>query len=128
MHYLTAEDILVLHALVIEEFGGSHGVRDVGLLKSIVEKPRARFGGADLYTTLWTKAAAFCDALVNFHIFVDGNKRAALICTARFLSLNGYELTATNKAAEKMIIDVATKKMTADDVATWLKKHSRKSK
>lgn len=126
MRYLSAEEILVLHALVIDEYGGSHGVRETELLKSVAHKPQSSFGGTDLYATLWNKAAVLCEALVNYHVFVDGNKRTALIVTARFLAINGCELTATNAQAEKAIIETATKKLDVAKLATWLKKHSRK--
>jgi len=126
MRYLTAEEMLVLHALVIDGYGGSHGVRDVALLESIVHKPRAAFGGKDLYPTFCGKAAAFCEAIVNFHVFVDGNKRTALIATARFLVMNGYELTATNKEAEFIILNVATKETDVESLALWIKKHSKR--
>jgi death-on-curing protein len=126
MRYLTAEEVLVLHALVIDEYGGSHGVREVALLQSIVHKPQAMFGGKDLYATLFDKAAAFCEVIVNFHVFVDGNKRTALIATARFLHVNGHELTATNTQAEKIILSVATKSVDVAALAAWLKKHSKR--
>jgi death-on-curing protein len=125
MRYLTAEEVLVLHALVIDEFGGSHGVRDIALLGSIIHKPQSRFGGRDLYQTLWDKAATLCEAIVNYHVFVDGNKRTALIATARFLVLNGHELTATNKQIERVILSVATNKVDTTGLAVWLKKHTR---
>ncbi len=128
MRYLSAEEILVLHALVIDEYGGSHGVREIELLKSVAHKPQATFSGKDLYPTLWEKAAVLCEALVNYHVFVDGNKRTALIATARFLIVNGWELTATNNAAEKAIIGIVTKSMNVDSLAQWFKKHSRKVK
>lgn len=128
MRYLSAEEILVLHALVIDEYGGSHGVRETELLKSVAHKPQATFSGKDLYPPLWEKAAVLCEGLTNYHVFVDGNKRTALIVTARFLFLNGYELTATNLQAERTIYDVAEKKVGASKLAAWFKKHSRKIK
>ncbi len=128
MRYLAAEEILVLHALVIDEYGGSHGVRETELLKSAAHKPQTAFGGKDLYPALWDKAAVLCEALVNYHVFVDGNKRTALIAAARFLFLNGYELTATNLQAERAIYDVAEKKVNAPKLAAWFKKHARKVK
>ena len=128
MRYLSAEEILVLHSLVIEQYGGSHGVREIELLKSVAHKPQSTFGGSDLYPALWDKAATLCEALVNYHVFVDGNKRTALIAAARFLAINGHEFTATNSQAEKVIYDVAEKKIDSTKLAVWLKKHSRKLK
>ena len=58
MKYLTAEQILFIHARVVAETGGSHGVHDLGLLESAVARPQATFEGKDLYPDLFHKAAA----------------------------------------------------------------------
>lgn len=128
MRYLSAEDVLILHALVIDEYGGSHGVRDTGLLQSIVHKPQATFSGKDLYQDVWAKAAILTEGIVNYHVFVDGNKRTALIVLGRFLALNGYELTATNTDAEKVIVHCATKVLDVPALTQWIKKHAKKIK
>ena len=117
-----------MHALVIDETGGSHGVRDVGLLASIVHRPQARFGGKELHKGVHTKAAMLLEAIINYHVFVDGNKRTGLISTARFLALNSYDLVASNAELERVALVVATKKMSVKEIAAWLKKHSQKTK
>ncbi|OGG66607.1 hypothetical protein A3C21_02875 [Candidatus Kaiserbacteria bacterium RIFCSPHIGHO2_02_FULL_59_21] len=126
MRYLTAEEILVLHALIIDETGGSHGVRDTHLLASIAHKPRFQFGGRELYPGIFLKAAVLLESIANYHIFVDGNKRTALVATSRFLHLNGYDLLASDQAAEQMVLSVATKDMDIKKVASWLKKNSKR--
>ena len=128
MKYLSAEDILVLHALVVDEIGGSHGVRDTHLLQSIVHKSRTRSGGKELYPGVFLKAAVLFEAVATYHVFVDGNKRTALIATSRFLAINGYELTAANKDAEDITLSVATKNTDVHALAVWFKKHSRKTR
>jgi death-on-curing protein len=126
MKYLTAQDILVLHALAIDETGGVHGVRDVGLLQSIAERPKMRFGGKPLYPGVFTKAAAYFESLARYHVFIDGNKRTAVIASARFLFLNGIELTAANGEIEAFALRVVKEKLDVDTIAVWLKKHSKK--
>lgn len=128
MQYLTAEEILILHARVIDETGGSHGVRDTGLLQSIAERPRTAFDGKEMYRGIFAKAATYMDSIIRYHVFVDGNKRTALISTARFLHLNQYELTATNDAVEKYVLTVAIEKPTLDEIAAWLKAHSKRNR
>ncbi len=128
MKYLTAEDILVLHALIVDEVGGSHGVRDIDLLASLVERPKSKFGGQEQYKGISNKAAVYLDSLARYHVFVDGNKRAAIVASARFLFLNGRELTATNKDAEEFVLRVVLEKPEIEDIAKWLKTHSRKIK
>lgn len=126
MQYLTAEEILVLHALAIDETGGSHGVRDLGLLQSIALRPKTAFGGKEMYRGIFAKSAVYLDSIIRYHVFVDGNKRTALISTARFLYINNYQLTATNEAVEKYILKVAVEKPTLEEIAAWLKKHSKR--
>lgn len=126
MRYLSAQQILVLHALVIDETGGSHGVRDIALLESIAHKPRTKFGGKELYKGIFLKAAMLLEAIVNYHVFVDGNKRTGLITAGRFLSINSYELHASNKDMQSLALAVATKKMDSKDIAVWFKWHGKK--
>jgi death-on-curing protein len=126
MRYLSAQELLVLHALVVDETGGSHGVRDVGLLQSVAAKPAARFGGKDLYKGAFSKAAVLLEALINYHVFVDGNKRTGLIASARFLAINGYTLTASNKKLEALALAVATKEVEVKEITARLKKYSKR--
>lgn len=124
--YLTAEEILAIHSLVVEETGGSHGLRDVGLLASIVARPQAGFGGKDLHQDVFTKTAVFAEAIANYHVFIDGNKRTAFVTAARFLFINEYQIIATNEEVEQTMLAVADKRMNEAKLATWLKKHSKR--
>jgi death on curing protein len=126
MRHLSAEDILVVHALIIDETGGSHGVRDTHLLQSIAYKPQTQFGGRNLYSGIFKKAAILIESIVNYHVFIDGNKRTAFAVGARFLFVNGYEITATNKQVEREILAVATKEIDIEDIEQWLKKNTKK--
>ncbi|HEY4522931.1 MAG TPA: type II toxin-antitoxin system death-on-curing family toxin [Candidatus Paceibacterota bacterium] len=128
IRYISAETILVLHSEVIDATGGSHGVREVGLLAAIAGKPRTTFGGVDLYPDIFTKAAVYLEPIVNYHVFIDGNKRTGITVCARFLFLNGYELTATNPSVETFVLSVATDKLDHTAIALWLKKHTRKGR
>jgi death-on-curing family protein len=78
-----------LHARLITETGGSHGVRDLGLLQSAIARPQASFEDADLYPDLFTQAAALLDSLIRNHPFVDGNKRTVITAASFFLWVNG---------------------------------------
>ena len=71
MEYLTPEQILFLHARLIEETGGGEGVRDVGLLLSAIARPQASFDDKDLYPDIFSKAAALMDSLIRNHPFLD---------------------------------------------------------
>lgn len=124
MTYLTVEQVLFLHARLIEETGGSHGVRDVALLESAVARPRATFDTGDLYPNLLHKAAALMESLIGNHPFVDGNKRTGIAAAALFLAQNGRWLTATNEELEAFTVRVATSKPKISKIAAWLAAHS----
>ena len=124
MRYLKAEQVLFIHARIIAETGGMHGVRDVGLLRSAVERPRATFGGKDLYRDLFHKAAALLESLIGNHPFLDGNKRTAISAAGLFLVLNGDALDATQRELETFALDVTLKKRDVQDAAAWFRRQS----
>lgn len=126
MLYITAEEILVMHSEIIDETGGLHGVRDNNLLSSSAERPRTSYGGHELYKTVFEKAGALLHSLAMNHVFMDGNKRTAIVSTARFLYVNGYDLTASNKEIENFMVNVVTEKYEVTTIAKWIKGHSKK--
>ncbi len=121
-----AEEILVIHSEIIDKTGGLHGTRDAGLLMSIAEKPKSKFGGKELYKGIFKKAAVYLESLAQYHVFIDGNKRTGAASAARFLFVNGYELIAINKELEDFVLKVVIEKLDLDIIAAWLKKHSKK--
>ena len=128
MKYLNVYDILAIHYGIIEATGGSHGVREVGLLASVAERPRMRFGGKDLYPSIFGKAAVYFESLARHHVFIDGNKRTAFAVAVRFLFLNNYEFSASNSEVEKFVLKAVVDKLDLKEIAKWLKKNSKKVK
>lgn len=96
-----------MHVRGIEVFGGSHGIRDHGLLESAVMAPRATYGGTVLHPTLATMAAALGYGLAKNHPFVDGNKRVAAMATLAMLRLNGFRLQLPQQQGADLFIRVA---------------------
>jgi death-on-curing protein len=126
MHYLTPEQVLFIHARLIAETGGEHGIRDLGLLQSAVSRPEATFDGNELYPDIHHKAAALMESLINNHSFVDGNKRTGIASAAMFLRINGYSLTISNKELETYTLSVASGQESVEMIAKWLKQYSVK--
>lgn len=124
MQYLTLQEVLLLHARLIQRTGGTAGLRDLGLLQSALARPQATFADADLYPDLCLKAAALLHALCQNHPFVDGNKRVAIVAAGIFLELNGRALTATNDQALDLMRSVATGRLNVEAIAAWLQAHS----
>ncbi len=127
MKYLTVKDILLLHELQIEHYGGSHGLRDMGLLESAVGRPQSTYGGEDLYPSVFLKGAALVHSLLLNHQFVDGNKRTAMYSVMTFLELNGYEFVAEQNEIVDTALWIENKKPEIENIAAWLEKHSSKS-
>ena len=98
-------------------------VRDFSLLHSAVERPKATFGGKDLYPSGFLKAAALLQSLCMNHPFTDGNKRTAWLSTKRFMFLNGYELKSKGLDAADFMVEVDNQKLPIEKIAGWLKKH-----
>ena len=78
MIFLTLEMVIGIHATIILKKGGLSGIRDVGLLISAIEMPKAMIGGLFLHYSIYDKAAAYLYHITCNHAFLDGNKRTAL--------------------------------------------------
>ena len=121
MIYLSAEQVLFIHARLIEETGGTHGVRDLNMLLSALGRSRATFDDEELIPDLFSKAAALLEALVLNHPFLDGNKRTGVVAAGLFLRQNGYHLVATNEDLVSIGLGVAQSKYSLEELAAWLK-------
>ena len=121
MEYLTVEEVILLHSRLIQRTGGASEVRDLNLLELALARPKASFGGEDLYPDVWSKAAALMHSLIHNHPFVDGNKRTGLAAMGLFLELNGRELTASNEAALAFTRRVVAGTMDLEDMAAWMR-------
>lgn len=128
MRYLTFADLVVIHELLITEFGGMRGITEAGFgrLESVVAAPQVSAFGADVYADVPGKAAALCFAIVRAHPFTDGNKRVALAALDVFLADNGYELAATNDDAYAAIMALAGGGLEREDLAAWIEQHIAK--
>jgi death-on-curing protein len=127
MRYLSLAQVLELHRMIIEQVGGSSGLRDLGAVESAVAQPRMTFGGADLYPSLVEKAAALCFSLVKNHPFVDGNKRVGHAAMETFLVLNGFEIDASIDEQEQIMLSVAAGQLSRENFVGWLHEHVREA-
>lgn len=118
----------MMHENIILETGGKGGIFSFTLLHSAIERPKATFAGHDLYPTIFEKAAAMIHSLIQNHPFDDGNKRTALAATVRLLYLNGYLLVHPVNETVKFTLNIQKKKYCFEEIASWLKTHSRKKK
>ena len=85
--YLTVADVLGLHAVLLQRYGGAPGVRDPGALEAALFRPQTGY-----YEDIVMEAAALLESLAINHPFVDGNKRTAFAAADVFLRINGWRL------------------------------------
>lgn len=95
-------------------------IRDLGLLDSAAHRPGALLYGREAYPTLDAKAAALLDSLVGHLTLVDGNKRLGWLSVAVFYGLNDIDLDAPDGAAYELVMSVARREPTIEDIAATL--------
>ncbi len=118
--YVTLEEALRIHEILLAEFGGAQGVRDLGLLESALLRPQTGY-----YADLVEEAAALWESLAMNHPFVDGNKRVAYACVEMFLQLNGADVSASNPEAEKFIYgNLEAGTFRKNVIEDWLTRHT----
>ena len=125
--FLTVEDVLEIHALQVERFGGSVGVRDQGLLESAVAQPQMTFGGEFVHADLFAMAAAYLFHLVQGHAFVDGNKRVGLLAALVFLDINGISIERESETLYELTLAVAEGRAGKEEVASVLRRVAESS-
>jgi death-on-curing protein len=112
-------DVLTAHARLIEETGGSAGIRDVGLLESALAAAENRHSYED--ADLAACAATYAYHLTQAHAFVDGNKRIAAAVAETFLESNGTQLTMTDKEIVRLFMDIAAGLLSREEVERLLR-------
>jgi len=117
--YLTLVEVLAIHEDQIERYGGSHGVRDLGLLEAALFRPQTGY-----YADLVEEAAALWESMAQNHPFIDGNKRTAFATVYTFLAINGANLRAESGATYAFIIALyETGNFQFNELVKWLRQH-----
>ena len=118
--YPTLDDVLAVHRMLIERFGGAHGLRDRGALESALARPQTGY-----YRDLIEEAAALWESLSQNHPFVDGYKRVAVTIMAAFLRINRFRLVFTDSGAYSFLIELYEGgRMRFAELDAWLRRHA----
>lgn len=99
--YLRVIEVLTLHVILIDEFGGTEGVRDPGALEVAVFRPQTGY-----YDDAIAEAAALLESLIQSHPFLDGNKRTAVAAADVHLRLNGFELGGDSMQHHRYLVSL----------------------
>lgn len=121
--YLTPLEVVLMHRVLVERYGGDHGLRDPGALEAALFRPQSGH-----YGDVVAEAAALFESLAINHPFVDGNKRVAFACVDVFLRVNGYRLDAKPMAVHRWMVGHLEKgAFRLDVIEPWLRKHARRT-
>ena len=123
MIVLSKEQILLLHAQLIAETGGSAGVRDERLLESALCAPFQSFEDMEVYPSIQQKAARLGMGLTKNQAFLDGNKRIGAHAMIVFLALNRIELRYTQKELSDTFLQVAAGNLSFNQLLNWILDH-----
>ena len=117
--WIDAAVIYAVHNQQLAEHGGSVGVRDAGLLESALARPNnlVAYGEPDVHDL----AAAYGYGIARNHPFIDGNKRTAFVAVELFLSLNRFNLMATDVDCVITMLALAAGELREEVFARWLR-------
>jgi death on curing protein len=124
--YLSKNQVLAMHQVLIQKYGGTLGLRDGGLLESALAQARQSAFGEDLHPDIFSKAAAYGFSLSENQPFLDGNKRIATAAMGTFMMVNGYRLYCHEKQLYETIMKLAKHQISREQLARWLKKNAKK--
>lgn len=124
MIFITMQEIIDDHAEIIRKYGGVQGIRDIGLLASAIDMPKATMFGEYLHPTIFDKAAAYLFHIICNHPFVDGNKRTGTMAALTFLRQNRLHIVFTEEQTlvlEELVVSTAESRTTKEEIAKFFK-------
>ena len=121
--FISLDEALLAHARMIELFGGSAGLRDIGLLQSALATSGQAFGGTYLHSFPHEMAAAYLFHVVKNHPFIDGNKRAGATLARIFLLMNDCTFDPDEIEYGDLTLGVAAGEIDKPAVVAFFKQH-----
>lgn len=115
--YLDEEDIKQIHDDQLAQFGGQAGLRNPAGLASAISQPQVTWGGEELYSDVYLKAAVLAFGIAESQPFVDGNKRTGLVAALTFLKVNGQNILPDENRLYEAMMDIANKSMSKEGFA-----------
>jgi death-on-curing protein len=115
-----------LHRILIDKFGGSHGIRDRAALESALARPFQTFDGKELYASVLEKSASLIESILINHPFIDGNKRTGYTLLRLFLIQNEIDITASQDNKYEFVINIASGTLKYEGILSWLNSNTIK--
>ncbi|MGE0772593.1 MAG: type II toxin-antitoxin system death-on-curing family toxin [Cyclobacteriaceae bacterium] len=120
---ISVQEVIEIHYILIERFGGAKGIRDRGLLESAVRRPFQTFDGIELYPLPIEKAAAIFESIVCNHPFIDGNKRIAWVLLRLTLLNKSCDVRASENDKYEFVMNAASGKLNFEEIRLWIEQH-----
>ena len=122
-HWIRLDVVLAIHTAQLAEHGGLDGLRDRNGLESAIASPQNLFAYGNPTPDIATMAAQYAFAIACNQVFLDGNKRTALVVCRTFLLLNGHNLVASQDAKYHTIWKLANGQFDIHQMADWIRAH-----
>ena len=126
MHYLTIEEILLIHFSIITEFQPYQNLFNIvnpDGLESAIGRPQQTFGGEDVHQEIFSKAAALTHSLTENHPFQDGNKRVGITAGCVFLLANGYSTEVSDDEIYTAAMNTSNGIWKVPELKDWFERH-----
>jgi death-on-curing protein len=117
--WITYEQAVAIHSRQLRRFGGALGLRDEGMLRSVLERPINKWRCEK--APLDQIAAAYAFGLAKNHAFVDGNKRIAFMTMMVFLRKNGVAFSPDPAEATTIILSLAAGEVSEQSLVRWIR-------
>jgi death on curing protein len=122
---ISIKEVEQIHRILIESFGGAHGIRDRAALESALARPFQTFDNKELYPSILEKAAALTESILINHPFIDGNKRIGYTLLRLFLIHHGFDINASTDNKYGFVINIASGTLKYEGVLSWLKTNTK---
>jgi death-on-curing protein len=121
---ISLKQVIKIHEILIDKFGGAKGLRDIAQLESALSRPFQTFDGIELHENQFQKAAAIIQSLLINHPFIDGNKRIGYVVMRLILLEMGWEINATQDEKYIFVTNIASGKMEFNEISDWIKSNA----
>ena len=117
---IDIDEVIRIHNILIDEFGGSKGIRDIKLLDSAINRPFQTFDKKDLYPSPVEKSAAIFESIIINHPFIDGNKRIAYVLMRLVLLQYNLDIIASQDEKYDFVIQAAKSELDFESIKSWI--------
>ena len=121
--WISREECLVLHEMMLLRYGGLPGVRDPALLDAALARPKERFASG--VAGLAELAACYATGIALARPFVSGDLASAFVIATTFLRCNGLLFTGRELPVVRTMLELAQAQETESHYALYLRCNCR---